>query len=185
MCVQFRGWRMPSVKHCILGLVLVVATAAQADTASAPEPRKPIDPNHFLGRWYEIARIPNKLQADCQGATSDWTSASGGQYNVVQTCHVGSPTGPAKMWKGAGRMIAPAKIRIGFFAGLVQKDYWVVDRSDDYSWSIMSMPDRKYVWIMSRRPVLTAPQKAALVARAQSLGYDTARLVYDEQSPAA
>ena len=101
------------------------------------------------------------------------------------TFHVGSPTGPAKMWKGAGRMIAPAKIRIGFFAGLVQKDYWVVDRSDDYSWSIMSMPDRKYVWIMSRRPVLTAPQKAALVARAQSLGYDTARLVYDEQSPAA
>ena len=82
-------------------------------------------------------------------------------------------------------MIAPAKIRIGFFAGLIQKDYWVVDRSDDYSWSIMSMPDRKYVWIMSRRPVLSPPQKAALVARAQSLGYDTARRVFDEQSPAA
>jgi len=182
MSVQFAGRRGVRLGHWMLGLALVVATAAQAAPTS-PEPRKPIDPNRYLGRWYEIARIPNKLQENCQGATSDWTKGDNGQYNVIQTCHMGSPGGPAKVWKGSGRMIAPAKIRIGFFFGAVQKDYWVMDRSEDYSWSIMGMADPRYVWIMSRRPVLNPAQKAALVAHAQALGYDTAHLVYDEQQP--
>jgi lipocalin len=49
----------------------------------------------------------------------------------------------------------------------------------------MGMADPKYVWIMSRQPVLNSAQKTALVAHAQALGYDTARLVYDEQPPAS
>jgi apolipoprotein D and lipocalin family protein len=178
-----RRVRAPSFRNWVLGLALLAATATQASPL-APEPRKPIDPNRYLGRWYEIARVPNSLQERCQGATSDWSKGSGDQYNVVQTCHIGSPNGPTKIWRGAGRMIAPAKIRIGFFAGLVKKDYWVVDRSDDYSWSIMGMADPKYVWIMSRRAVLTETQRATLVARVRSLGYDTGKLVYDEQNPA-
>ena len=184
MSMQFGGGRGARLRQWVLGLGLAVATAAHASPTS-PEPRKPIDPNRYLGRWYEIARIPNKLQENCQGATSDWTRGSSGQYNVIQTCRIGSPGGPTKTWKGSGHMIAPAKIRIGFFAGLVQKDYWIMDRSEDYTWSIMGMADPKYVWIMSRRPVLNPSQKAALVAHAQSLGYDTARLVFDEQPPAS
>lgn len=173
---------MPGFRRWILALALIAAGAAQA-TPLAPEPRKPIDPNRYLGRWYEIARVPNTLQDRCQGATSDWSKGWGDQYNVVQTCHIDSPLGPTRVWRGAGRMIAPAKIRIGFFAGLVKKDYWVIDRSDDYSWSIMGMADPRFVWIMSRRPVLTDAQKDALVARARALGYDTTKLVFDEQIP--
>ena len=180
MSVQFRGRRALGLRRLGLFAVLFAATAVQAATPT-PEPRKGIDPNRYLGRWYEIARVPNKLQDRCEGATSDWTRGSGGEYDVVQTCHIDSPRGPAKVWRGAGRLIAPAKIRIGFFGGLVQKDYWIVDRGDDYSWSIMGMPNARYVWLMSRRAVLSPAQKSALVARARALGYDTNSLVYDQQ----
>ena len=129
----------------------------------APEPRgRGSTPTRYLGRWYEIARVPNALQDRCEGATSDGTKGGDGQYHVVQTCHIGSPTGPTKIWRGSGRIIAPAKIRIGFFGGFVHQDYWIIDRSDDYSWSIMGTPDPRYVWIMSRQPVLSPGQKAAL-----------------------
>jgi apolipoprotein D and lipocalin family protein len=186
MSVQFSNARGTRLRRLAFALVLFAATSAQAATTT-PEPRKGIDPNRYLGRWYEIARIPNKLQDRCEGATSDWTKGSDGQYDVVQTCRIGSPGGPSKVWRGAGRIIASnnSKIRIGFFGGFIHQDYWIVDRSDDYSWSIMGTPNPKYVWIMSRRAVLTEGQKAVLVARARALGYDTTSLVFDQQPPAA
>jgi apolipoprotein D and lipocalin family protein len=182
MSVQFQGAGVARFRRLALALSLFVATTAQAAT-STPEPRRGVDPDRFLGRWYEIARVPNTLQANCEGATSDWTKRSDGGYDVVQTCHIGKPDGPAKVWRGSGHIIAPAKIRIGFFAGFVHQDYWIIDRSDDYSWSIMGTPNPRYVWIMSRRPVLSEAQKANLVARAQQLGYDVAKLEFDQQPP--
>jgi apolipoprotein D and lipocalin family protein len=172
------------MRRFVLGFALLAATAAHASPL-APEPRKPIDPNRYMGRWYEIARIPNVLQDRCEGATSDWTKRDDNQYGVIQTCHIGSPTGPAKTWRGAARLIAPSKIRIGFLGGLMHQEYWVIDRDDSYSWSIMGTPDPKYVWIFSRQPVLSEAQKQALVARARALGYDTSRLVYDRQLAAS
>jgi apolipoprotein D and lipocalin family protein len=161
-----------------------VATAAPAP---APEPVKAVDPKLFTGRWYEIARLPNMIQKDCQAPTSDWSKSQDGGYSLTQTCRVGSPSGPAKIWHAAGRIIDTvrnAKVRVGFFGGFIHQDYWIVDHADDNSWCIMSTPTSKYVWIMSRRAVVPEAQKAALVARARSLGYDTSRLIYDQQPPA-
>lgn len=184
MSVESRGVRAPVLCRLIVGLALFAATAAQA-TPLAPEPTKPIDPERYMGRWYEIARVPNALQDRCEGATSDWSKDNNGRYAVVQTCHIGSPTGPTKVWKGSAQLVAPSKIRIGFFGGFIHQDYWVIDRSDDYSWSIMGTPDPRYVWIMSRRPVLSSQERAALVAHTRALGYGAVQLVFDEQNPSA
>jgi apolipoprotein D and lipocalin family protein len=160
---------------------------ATAAPAPAPEPIKTVDPTLFTGRWYEIARLPNKVQTNCEAPTSDWSKQQDGDYSVVQTCRVGSPSGPAKIWHAAGRIIDAvrnAKVRMGFFGGFIHQDYWIVDHGDDNSWCLMSTPTSKYLWIMSRHAVMSDAEKAALVARAHSLGYDTARLIYDEQPPA-
>jgi len=169
-----------------LSIVLTLAGAtsalALAQTAIAT---KSIDPQRYLGRWYEVARIPNSFQKNCEAATSDWAKQGDGEYAVVQTCHTGSPTGPSKTWKGNGKVLDPvaAKIRIGFFGGFIKQDYVVVDRADDYSWCILSTATPKFFWIMSRRPVISAQQKAQLVARSRQLGFDVTPLVYDQQAP--
>lgn len=162
-------------------------TAWAANAPPAPEPTKAIDPRLYSGRWYEIARLPNKLQQDCEAPTSDWSKQSNGGYSLVQTCRVGSPSGPTKTWRAGATIIDSsrnAKVRVGFFGGFIHQDYWIVDRGDDNSWCIMSTPTSKYVWIMSRHAVMPNAEKAALAARAHSLGYDTTRLIYDEQPPA-
>jgi apolipoprotein D and lipocalin family protein len=161
--------------------------AVADDYPPAPEPTKTIDPRLYSGRWYEIARLPNKIQQNCQAPTSDWSKQSDGGYSLVQTCRVGSPSGPTKTWRAGAKIIDPsrnAKVRVGFFGGFIHQDYWIVDRGDDNSWCIMSTPTSKFVWIMSRRAVMSNAEKAALAARAHSLGYDTAKLIYDEQPPA-
>ena len=72
---------------------------------------------------------------------------------------------------------------LGFFGGFIKQDYVVVDRSDDYSWCILSTATPKFIWIMSRRPVLNKAQKSTLVARAHELGFNVTALVYDQQPP--
>jgi apolipoprotein D and lipocalin family protein len=164
----------------LFAIALGHAGAVHAD----PVPMKPVDPQRYAGRWYEVARLPNKIQADCAAATSDWSRQSDGGFDVVQTCHNGSEE---KSWRGSGRITdasTNSKFRIGFFGGLIQKDYWIVDRADDYSWCMLTTPNSKFLWIMSRRPGMTEAQKAALVAHARTLGFDVSKLVYDAQPSA-
>lgn len=172
----------------VLRLAVLAAFAAGAAAAfapTAPEPRRPVDPNRYLGRWYEVARAPNKIQDRCEAPTADWSRGPDGVFHVLQTCHIGSPAGPLKIWRGSGRIISPtnAKIRIGYFGGLIQQDYWLIDRADDYSWFIMSTPNPRYAWIFSRNPALSPGERASLITRARDLGYDVARFIVDEQPP--
>ena len=173
-----------SIRLGVLGLMMAMSTAAAATAAEAVA-SKPIDPQRYLGRWYEVARLPNSFQKNCEAATSDWSKNAGGVYDVVQTCHTGSPNGPSKTWRGAGRVLdqTAAKIRIGFFGGFIKQDYVVVDRGDDYSWCILATTTPKFVWIMSRRAVLDEGQKSNLVARARQLGLNLSGLVFDRQPP--
>ncbi|QUD86854.1 lipocalin family protein [Phenylobacterium montanum] len=159
---------------CVLGGW--IAEAAPSATT------KPVDPKRYTGRWYEVARLPNKIQSNCAAATSDWSRDPDGEFEVVQTCHMGAANGQAKVWRGSGKIVDEAtnsRFRIGFFGGLVQMDYAVLDRGDDYSWCMLTASNPKWFWIMSRRPNLSPAEKAALVARAQALGFDTSKLIFD------
>lgn len=179
--VQYRVPRFP-LRLVLLGLIAAsLAAAARAELLNQNAP--PLDPARYVGRWYEVARLPNKFQDKCAAATSDWTRQPNGQFDVVQTCRIGSPTGPLKVWRGAGRIVDPATslFRIGFFGGFVHMDYKIMDRAEDYSWCILTNGNPKYVWIMSRRASVPVSQKSALIARARRLGFDVSGLVYDDQ----
>ena len=69
---------------------------------------------------------------------------------------------------------------MSFFGGLISQDYWVLDRGDDYSWFILSTPNPRFLWIFSRHAEISPTQKAAMVGRARSMGYDVASLVFDQ-----
>jgi apolipoprotein D and lipocalin family protein len=165
-----------------LGLALAAATLVSAAAASLPpQPAKTLDTNKFVGRWFEVARMPNKVQLGCANSLADWAHDGSAQFKVVQTCHMDASH--AKVWKASGRIIDPAtnaKFRMSFFGGLISQDYWVLDRADDYSWIILSTPNPKFLWIFSRAPSLPAAQKAALIARTKAMGYDVTAMIYDQ-----
>jgi apolipoprotein D and lipocalin family protein len=179
--------RIPRAWFWASGLGLSLATAAFASVVWAslpPQPAKTLDTSRFVGRWYEVARMPNKIQSDCATSLADWShDGSAAQFKVIQTCHVATPTGPTKVWKASGKIIdtaTNAKFRMSFFGGLISQDYWVLDRGDDYSWIILSTPNPKFLWIFSRQASIAPAQKAAMVGRARAMGYEVANLVYDK-----
>ena len=166
-----------------LALIAAVA-AAGVSHAGAHQPVRPVSVDLYSGRWYEIARTPNTRQKDCQGATSDFAEFAGGVFNVVETCHRGSPSGPARSIR-ARATIVPAsqntRFRMAFIGGLIHQEYWILDHADDDSWAVMATPGGNYVWLLSRRPSLPPNVRAAALARVGALGYATSRLIFPAQ----
>ncbi|MFZ5668224.1 MAG: lipocalin family protein [Pseudomonadota bacterium] len=172
---------MKRTSFLALAAGLAVAGAA---LAAAPQPSRPVDAGFYSGRWYEIARIPNAGQRDCQAPVTQFTRVGGagdvafvsdtGEFRVRQVCRRGSPAGPERVFNTRGRILpgaANAKFEMTFLGGLKTQEYWVLDCASDHSWAIMATPGGNYVWLLSRQPRLDPAAQARLVARVRALGY--------------
>ena len=162
-----------------LALAAFAAAILLASSAgAAPQTVAHLELTQMMGRWYEIARLPNSIQRGCQAGASDWTRAADG-FSVVQSCHKGAPDGPISSWKAEARVADPAtnaKFKMTFFGGLVSQEYWVLDRRDAEGWLILATHDGKYLWLMAQRPTLAAGVRSQVVTRIRQLGFDPARL---------
>ena len=158
----------------ILALVLTAsALSGGVARAGAQSPAKPVPPEFYSGRWYEIARTPNAGQRDCEAPTTDFTT-QGARFKIRQVCHRGSPLGPEKVFSTTGKIIQGSqntRFTMSFLGGLKNQEYWVLDCANDRSWAIMATPGGHYVWLIARTPDLPAASQAVAVERVRALGY--------------
>jgi apolipoprotein D and lipocalin family protein len=154
--------------------------AGPATTAAATAAAPHIELTQMMGRWYEVARIPNSLQKGCQAGASDWTRVADG-FAVVQSCHKGSVDGPLAEWKARAKSLDPVTnsiFKMSFFGGLVSKQYRVLDHHPAEGWLILSTDDGHYLWLMSQKPTLPVAVRAQALARIKQLGFDVTRLEF-------
>ena len=62
------------------------------------------------------------------------------------------------------------------FLPFVWGDYWVLGLADDYSWAVVGSPDREYLWILARTPVLAEELLGRAEAVARANGFSLERL---------
>lgn len=145
-----------------------------------------VDLERYLGTWYEIARLPNGFETDCEGVTADYARRDDGLIGVVNRCRVGAADGKLKTAKGRARIVdeaTNAKLEVSFF-GPFWGDYWILWLADDYSLSLVGEPEGRYLWILARTPTLDAATREAALSRLTAFGYDTSKLYFGEQPPA-
>ena len=63
------------------------------------------------------------------------------------------------------------------FLPFVWGDYWVIDLGADYNYAVVGEPNREYLWVLSRSPVMDDTLLAAILERARKQGYDTSKLI--------
>lgn len=73
-----------------------------------------------------------------------------------------------------------AKLKVQFFWPL-RGDYWIIDLADDYSFAVVSNPNKKYLWILSRTSKMNATVYKQIIIRLKDKGFDLTKLKLTEQ----
>lgn len=167
------------LKRLTLLIAALCAILVAVPALAAPDAPQKIELTSMMGRWYEVARVPNQLQRGCTGGASEWTRTAEG-FSVVQSCHKGAPDGPLALWRAKARVADPSntRFRMTFFGGLISQDYQVLDHRPADGWLLLSTRDGKYMWLMSQKPTLPTAIKAQAIARIRQLGFDPGRLEF-------
>lgn len=168
---------LPLILLSGVGIVLAACATFQrgpVGNAAVPQPARTVDLQRYVGLWYEIGRYENGFERGCEGVTARYTLRDDGMVTVLNTCRQGGVTGKEKSIEGRARVTpgsGDAKLKVSFF-GPFYGDYWVLDRADDYSWSIVGEPSGRYLWILTREPQPSQTVRDALMRRTAELGYD-------------
>lgn len=174
-----------------IAATLFLALGATVEADVAPLQTVPaVDVTRYMGRWFEIAKFPNRFQRQCvSDAVAEYRLLGDGRVEVGNHCTLAS--GETEEVVGVARQIGPKgspKLQVRFapawlsFLPAVWGDYWIVDLADDYSLAAVSEPKREYLWILSRTPAVGAAVYQDLLARLESQGLDTSMLVKTPQS---
>lgn len=164
----------------VSSLLALAGCATTGSTTSSLRPAAKIDAGRFYtGTWYEIGRRPMSLTDGCVAGGTTYTPQGGVKVKVLDFCRDGSPTGKLKTIGGPAHIVDPgtnAKLHVSYRVfGVIRipRDYWVLERAEDYSWFISADPSFHDLWIYTRNPRPSQAEIAPLVARAKALGYDT------------
>jgi apolipoprotein D and lipocalin family protein len=151
-----------------------------------------VDLSRYVGDWFEIARFPNRFQRRCAGdVRASYARREDGRIDVINRCR--ATDGTTTEARGVARVVDPrtsAKLKVRFapaalsFLPMVWGDYWIIGLASDYSWAVVGSPDRTYLWILARTPLLDAEPLAAATATARANGFDVGRLVMTSQQAA-
>lgn len=158
----------------IFQLVIHSCTMSQ----NPPSVTDAIDINRYMGKWYEIASYPMSFQKDCYCVTADYSLTDKGYVKVFNSCKKGSINGKFKSITGKAFPVAETnnvKLKVQFFWPF-KADYWVLDKADDYSWAVVSGPNRKYLWILSRTPEMNNETYQGITDRLVKNGFDISKL---------
>jgi apolipoprotein D and lipocalin family protein len=168
----------------LAGALLAASASACAQAAAALQTIPSLTVDRYLGRWYEIAKFPNWFQKKCVSDTSaDYSVTPEGSIRVLNQCRL--QNGLMDQATGQARQVGEstsAQLKVRFapawlsFLPWVWGDYWVVDLDAQYELAAVSEPQREYLWILSRSPVVDEARYAALLSRLTALGLDVNKL---------
>ena len=157
-----------------LTLSACVGSPGPVGNSAVPQPAKSVELDRYLGRWYEMARYEAPFQNGCEAVTADYSLREDGQIKVANACRKGSVVGKLDQAIGKAKVVdiaTGAKLKVSFF-GPFYGDYWVLDRADDYSWSIVGEPSGRYLWVLTRTARPDEKTRGNLEARVKALGYN-------------
>lgn len=158
---------------------------------AAPVTAAGFDLARYLGRWYEIARLPLSTEAVCEEDVVAHYDADGAAVGVVNECRGAS--GEVHAVHGRATVPDPShpeRLKVTFvphwlrWLPPVWADYWVLHVDADYRMALVGTPDRRHLWLLARTPQLAAADYQLLCNEAQRRGYDLARLRATVQSGA-
>lgn len=137
---------------------------------------KYVDMDKFVGDWYVISLIPTSFEKNASNGIENYSINEKGVIKVKYTYVKG---GKDKIMYQKGwiynketnsdwrvRPLWPLKL-----------PYYIMELDDNYSYTVIGTNNYKYLWIMSRTPVLEKEILDTLVNRMVKRGFDKDKII--------
>jgi apolipoprotein D and lipocalin family protein len=167
-------------KLIVLLAVLIAGCVTRPDNVT---PVANFDSARYLGTWYEIARLDHAFERGLSQVSASYSLRADGGIKVLNRGYDGAK----KQWKqaeGKAYFVGPPDqgfLKVSFF-GPFYGSYIVFELDQkNYSYSLVSGPDKSYFWLLSRTPTMDAETKARLLAKAETVGFDISKLIHVAQ----
>ena len=173
--------RPAAVKNLALALLLCLVGCT-----GLPENVTPVGDfrlEKYLGTWYEIARLDHSFERGLTRVTADYSLRDDGGVRVLNRGY-SARDGAWKEAEGKAYFVNRSDqgyLKVSFFGPFYGSYIVLALDHEGYQYSLVSGPDKSYLWILARRP---KPDKAvldALIAKAAMAGFDTSKLIFVDQ----
>lgn len=148
-----------------------------------PDHLKPVsnfELKKYLGKWYEIARLPNWFEKEMVNVTATYSLKDNGKVKVENAgIQKGEPQKAVGKAKFAGDNRA-GYLKVSFF-GPFYADYKILDLDTSGYQYAMVASSNQYLWILCREPKMDSALLERLTKKADSLGFDISKLFHTPQ----
>ena len=156
-----------------------------AGCTSVPEGVTPVtgfESERYLGTWYEIARFDHSFEEGLSRVTATYSKREDGGIRVLNKGY-DAATGEWDEAEGKAYFVSDettGHLKVSFF-GPFYTSYVIAELDkDNYQYSLVTGPDRSYLWILARQPTLSQDVLDELLSKAKSLGYATDEFIWVE-----
>lgn len=169
------------------------AVAALPIEEPAQPPVEVVDPvalDRYDGLWFELASTPTFFETGCFCTTAHYALQSADTIGVLNACNRFRPRGRLATIAGTATLAgegAEGKLVLTLEGVPVPSDYWIIDVVEneadpegDYLFAAVGGPNRDFIFILARDPVIDTPEEAAayesVLAELESQLFDVSAL---------
>lgn len=142
-----------------------------------------VDLIKYSGRWYEIAKLPNRFQKHCaKNVTAEYKLRAGNKIDVINSCV--EEDGEIDQAEGLAKVVdskTNSKLEVSFVSifgiHLFWGDYWIIGLDKNYEYAVVGTPSRKYGWILARTPKLSDEKLNEAFEILKAQGYDANKFI--------
>ncbi len=158
------------MKLVLLCILLLLLLGCKGDHKTV----ETLELDRFMGDWYVISILPNPIEKNAVNSIESYALNEDGTISIRYTFFKGSVDGKKKVMKPKAKIYnhdSNAEWRVQMF-----KPFWspylVIDLAEDYRYTAIGVPNKKFLWIMSRTPVMSAEDYASVIDSVAKQGYN-------------
>lgn len=147
-------------------------------------PVSQVDLERYLGRWYEIRRLPLRWEDEAASdITATYALSEDGAVRVDNRCFdkEGKPTQSVGVANPTDE--TNARLKVSFLPKFIrwipftEGDYWILKLDPDYQIALVGTPDRKHLWLLARKPSVPDMTVQSYLAEARRQDFDLTDLI--------
>ena len=141
------------------------------------------DIRRYLGTWYEIARLDHSFERGLSKVSAEYSLRDDGGIKVIES-GFNAKNNKWKQATGKAYFIGDKDVghlKVSFFGPFYGAYNIIALDREHYQYAMVCGPDTSYLWILSRTPQLDKEVVRHLTTKADSLGFDTGKLIYVDQ----